>query len=164
MMAPERAHHFVFSTLGIACKIPGIKRLIRLVSGRIKSTESVEVAGLLFPNRIGLAAGFDKDALLFEELGAFGFGFVEIGTVTPLSQPGNPKPRLFRLPADEALINRMGFNNRGVQAAAHRLKKRKKGLVIGGNIGKNKITPNDLAVDDYVSCFKMLFDHVDYFV
>jgi dihydroorotate dehydrogenase len=124
-----------------------------------------EVMGLKFKNPIGLAAGFDKNASMVEDLAEFGFGFIEIGTVTPLPQPGNEKPRMFRLPADEALINRMGFNNQGVDVAADRLKRiDKKGLIIGGNIGKNKNTPNAEAVNDYIKCFDRLFDVVDYFV
>jgi dihydroorotate dehydrogenase len=111
-----------------------------------------------------LAAGFDKDAKLFNELGAFGFGFIEIGTLTPKAQPGNDKPRLFRLPEDEALINRMGFNNGGVKDAVERLKGRNKNLIIGGNIGKNKLTPNEEATQDYIIAFNELFDYVDYFV
>ena len=119
--------------------------------------------GLTFPNPIGLAAGFDKDAKLYQELSNFGFGFIEIGTLTPKPQPGNHKKRLFRLSEDDALINRMGFNNEGVEEAIERLKMNK-GVLIGGNIGKNKITPNDEAVSDYVQCFEALFPHVDYFV
>ena len=120
--------------------------------------------GLTFPNPVGLAAGFDKDAKYTDALACLGFGFVEIGTVTPRPQPGNPKPRLFRLPADKALINRMGFNNDGAEAAAHRLKTRKERIIIGGNIGKNKDTPNEQAADDYEKCFRELYDAVDYFV
>jgi dihydroorotate dehydrogenase len=121
--------------------------------------------GLKFKNPIGLAAGFDKNASMVEDLAEFGFGFIEIGTVTPLPQPGNEKPRMFRLPSDDALINRMGFNNQGVDVAADRLKRiNKKGLIIGGNIGKNKNTPNADAVNDYIKCFDRLFDVVDYFV
>jgi len=120
--------------------------------------------GLTFKNPVGLAAGFDKNAVLFDQLSAFGFGFVEIGTVTPKPQPGNPKRRLFRLKKDKALINRMGFNNEGVAVIAGRLKKKKTDIIIGGNIGKNKTTPNEKAVDDYLICFDKLFDVVDYFV
>jgi dihydroorotate dehydrogenase len=124
-----------------------------------------EVFGLSFKNPVGLAAGFDKNAEYIEDLASFGFGFIEIGTVTPLPQPGNPKPRMFRLPADEGLINRMGFNNQGVDVVADRLSRvERNGLIIGGNIGKNKTTPNEKAVDDYVICFDRLFDVVDYFV
>jgi dihydroorotate dehydrogenase len=126
---------------------------------------------LTFKNPVGLAAGFDKDAKLFNELSNFGFGFIEIGTLTPKPQSGNPKKRLFRLKADSAIINRMGFNNGGVFEAVERLKKnnhptalKAKGVLIGGNIGKNKLTPNENAVDDYLICFEALFDYVDYFV
>ena len=122
-----------------------------------------EVFGIKFPNPVGLAAGFDKDAKLFRELGNLGFGFVEIGTLTPKPQEGNPKKRLFRLKEDQAIINRMGFNNGGVQAAFHRLRKNKN-LIIGGNIGKNKATPNETAVNDYLYCFEALYHRVDYFV
>ncbi len=122
-----------------------------------------ELFGLKFKNPVGLAAGFDKDAKLYNELSNFGFGFIEIGTLTPKAQDGNPKKRLFRLKSDQAIINRMGFNNGGVKAAVERLKKNK-GVLIGGNIGKNKITPNERAVEDYKLCFEALFDHVDYFV
>jgi dihydroorotate dehydrogenase len=120
--------------------------------------------GLKFPNPVGLAAGFDKDGKYTDPLACLGFGFIEIGTVTPRPQPGNPKPRLFRLPADQALINRMGFNNEGATAAANRLKNRRENIIIGGNIGKNKDTPNEQAADDYVKCFRELYDVVDYFV
>jgi len=120
--------------------------------------------GITFPNPVGLAAGFDKDAKYTDPLACLGFGFVEIGTVTPLAQPGNPRPRLFRLPADKALINRMGFNNDGAEAAAARLKHRRERIIIGGNIGKNKDTPNENAGDDYEKCFRELYDSVDYFV
>ncbi|HEY8970352.1 MAG TPA: quinone-dependent dihydroorotate dehydrogenase, partial [Puia sp.] len=126
-----------------------------------------ELFGLSFRNPVGLGAGFDKNALYLRELDALGFGFVEIGTVTPLPQDGNEKPRLFRLPQDQALINRMGFNNDGVQVIARRLKQWRSNhssLIIGGNIGKNKVTPNEDAWKDYIICFKELFDHVDYFV
>lgn len=123
-----------------------------------------EVFGLKFENPVGLAAGFDKDAKLFDELGAFGFGFVEIGTVTPLPQEGNLKPRLFRLKEDSALINRMGFNNSGIEAVISRLRRKKTNIIIGGNIGKNKFTPNENAVNDYEICFEKLFPYVDYFV
>jgi dihydroorotate dehydrogenase len=136
---------------------------IRMLYASNKPTLEREVFGLRFPNPVGLAAGFDKDAKLYHELANFGFGFIEIGTVTPKPQGGNPKPRLFRLKKDKGIINRMGFNNEGVMAAARRLKKNK-GVLIGGNIGKNKTTPNDQAQDDYLICFDALFDVVDYFV
>jgi dihydroorotate dehydrogenase len=122
-----------------------------------------EVFGLKFKNPVGLAAGFDKDAKLYKELSNFGFGFIEIGTLTPKAQDGNPKKRLFRLKEDQAIINRMGFNNGGVQEAVERLKSNTN-VLIGGNIGKNKLTPNENAVDDYVICFDALYDYVDYFV
>ena len=123
-----------------------------------------EVFGLKFPNPVGLAAGFDKNALLVDEFSHLGFGFIEIGTVTPRPQPGNDKPRLFRLPQDQAIINRMGFNNQGAETAAHRLKYRQSNIIIGGNIGKNKDTPNEQALRDYEKCFDALYDVVDYFV
>jgi dihydroorotate dehydrogenase len=123
-----------------------------------------EVFGIKFPNPVGLGAGLDKDAILTDELGQLGFGFIEIGTLTPKPQPGNDKPRLFRLKKDQALINRIGFNNKGVEAAVGKLKNRKSKIIIGGNIGKNKITPNEDAIKDYEICFEALFDFVDYFV
>ena len=122
-----------------------------------------QLFGLTFKNPVGLAAGFDKDAKLYSELNSLGFGFIEIGTLTPKPQDGNPKKRLFRLQSDSAIINRMGFNNGGVEAAVERLKNNK-GVLIGGNIGKNKVTPNEEAVNDYKLCFNALFDYVDYFV
>lgn len=161
---PETAHHFTFSLIKTIHKIPGIGALNRALF-RPKSDDSIDLWGLHFPNRLGLAAGFDKDAKLFRELYNYGFGFIEVGTVTPEGQEGNPKPRMFRLPADEALINRMGFNNGGVAELAERLKvKRPKDLIIGGNIGKNKLTPNENALEDYRICRKTLHPYVDYFV
>ncbi len=160
---PEWVHHTVFSTLKIIHWIPGMGRLIRRLYQVKDQRLERKLFGLTFPNPVGLAAGFDKDAKLYQELSNFGFGFIEIGTLTPKPQPGNPKKRLFRLPEDNGLINRMGFNNEGVEKAIERLKKNK-GILIGGNIGKNKITSNDEAVSDYVKCFDALFPHVDYFV
>lgn len=161
---PEKIHHRVFNAIKFFCKIPGVPALIKsMYVIRDKRLERT-LFGITFPNPVGLAAGFDKDAKLFDELGYYGFGFVEIGTLTPLAQPGNEKPRMFRLPADEGLVNRMGFNNGGAAAAAERLKRRKTRIIIGGNIGKNKLTPNEDAVSDYEKCFETLFDHVDYFV
>jgi len=160
---PEQVHYWVMKQL---------KRWLPTAAGRAfaRSNFSVQgthlsktIWGLRFDNPVGLAAGFDKDAKYIDELAALGFGFIEIGTLTPLPQDGNPKPRLFRLPKDGALINRMGFNNEGVKAAAARLRKRKTHIIIGGNIGKNKITPNDKAMDDYEICFRELYDCVDYF-
>jgi len=144
--------------------IPGIAAITRVLykvnDKRLKRT----VFGLEFENPVGLAAGFDKEAKLYNELANFGFGFIEIGTLTPVGQTGNLKPRLFRLPEDSALINRMGFNNEGVEAAVERLKKRKTKVLIGGNIGKNKVTPNEQAKDDYYKVFHALYEYVDYFV
>ena len=160
---PEKIHHFTFSFIRFFCKIPGFKSLFRgIYLVEHKSLER-NLFGLHFKNPVGLAAGFDKDAKLYNELSGFGFGFVEIGTLTPKPQAGNPKKRLFRLQKDAAIINRMGFNNGGVDEAVGRLKKNK-GVLIGGNIGKNKITQNENAVDDYKICFNALFDYVDYFV
>lgn len=161
---PEKIHHFVFSLIRITFKIPGARLIARSMFSVNNPKLKRTVFGIEFPNPVGLAAGFDKDAKLYNELSALGFGFVEIGTLTPVRQPGNPKPRLFRLPADEALINRMGFNNEGAEAAIGRLKNRKTNIIIGGNIGKNKITPNEEADTDYEKCFEALFPYVDYFV
>lgn len=160
---PEKVHYFTFFWIKWLSKIPGIPSLIRSFY-QIKATHlEREVFGLKFPNPVGLAAGFDKNAELFKELSNFGFGFIEIGTITPKAQPGNPKKRLFRLKEDEAIINRMGFNNKGVEEAVKRLKNNSQ-VLIGGNIGKNKVTPNEKAVEDYTACFHALFDYVDYFV
>jgi dihydroorotate dehydrogenase len=160
---PEKIHHFSFAMIRWSSKIPGISFLIRKLYNVEHPKLERTVFGLTFKNPVGLAAGFDKDAKLYKELSNFGFGFIEIGTLTPKGQPGNPKKRLFRLIADEAIINRMGFNNEGVDAAVERLKKNSN-ILIGGNIGKNKVTPNENAVDDYIYCYEALFEHVDYFV
>ena len=160
---PEKVHYFTFSLIRILSKIPGFSSLFRsmyLVNDKRLETE---VFGLKFKNPVGLAAGFDKDAVLYNELSNFGFGFIEIGTLTPKGQDGNPKKRLFRLIDDSAIINRMGFNNGGVFQAVEKLKKNN-GILIGGNIGKNKLTPNENATSDYEICFEALFDYVDYFV
>jgi dihydroorotate dehydrogenase len=159
----EQAHHFTFKTLKIAFKVPGISNLVQVFFGPIKGHEK-EVMGLHFKNPIGLAAGFDKDAKLYNELSAFGFGFIEIGTLTPKPQAGNAKPRLFRLVEDESVINRMGFNNGGLDEAVLRLAKKKTDIVIGGNIGKNKATPNEDATSDYLKGVEALHGVVDYFV
>ncbi|MCZ2100015.1 MAG: quinone-dependent dihydroorotate dehydrogenase [Chitinophagales bacterium] len=165
LFSPEKAHHLTMALLKLTLAIPGMKWLFKRWFVLEDQRLEVEVAGLKFPNRVGLAAGFDKDGKYFESLAYLGFGSIEIGTVTPLGQPGNDAPRLFRIPKHEALINRMGFNNDGVLAMAARLKQRKgNGIIIGGNIGKNKATPNDQAASDYVRCFEALYDHVDYFV
>jgi dihydroorotate dehydrogenase len=164
LFSPEKAHYLAMDLLSLVCKTPGGKWLIsRLFSYQRPSLEK-EVFGIKFPNPVGLAAGFDKDARWIDSLDALGFGFIEIGTLTPKAQEGNPKPRLFRLPEDESLINRMGFNNQGVDAAVARLRQRKSRVIVGGNIGKNKVTPNEKAVDDYAINFLKLFDVVDYFV
>ncbi|UNY98868.1 quinone-dependent dihydroorotate dehydrogenase [Zhouia spongiae] len=160
---PEKVHYFTFSAIRTLHKIPGVPAFIRGVFKVEDKRLEREVFGLNFKNPVGLAAGFDKDARLFNEFSNFGFGFIEIGTLTPKPQAGNPKKRLFRLKADSAIINRMGFNNGGVDEAVERLKKNK-GVLIGGNIGKNKVTPNEEAVTDYMVCFEALYDFVDYFV
>lgn len=162
---PENIHHIVTSVLARSRKVWGVDRMLKSAFRMDDPRLEREFMGLKFKNPVGLAAGFDKNATMVEDLASFGFGFIEIGTVTPLPQPGNEKPRMFRLPADSALINRMGFNNQGVDVAAARLRYvDRKGLIIGGNIGKNKLTPNEDAVGDYIKCFDRLFDVVDYFV
>jgi dihydroorotate dehydrogenase len=161
----ERAHHLVFDNLRRAARVPGTQALLRALYDYQNPGLTREVFGLKFSNPVGLAAGFDKNAVLTDELAALGFGFVEIGTVTPRPQPGNPQPRLFRLPQDEALVNRMGFNNDGAAVVAARLaRRRNRQLIIGGNIGKNKDTPNERAAEDYVAGFEALAEVVDYFV
>ncbi|WP_276365624.1 quinone-dependent dihydroorotate dehydrogenase [Chryseolinea sp. H1M3-3] len=160
----EKIHHFIFSLLKFQSKLPGTRALLNGMFNFHHPKLEKTLFGITFRNPVGLAAGFDKDAKLIDELASLGFGFIEIGTLTPLPQPGNEKPRLFRLPEDQALINRMGFNNGGVKAAIERLKKRKSDIIIGGNIGKNKVTPNEKALDDYAICFDALFPYVDYFV
>jgi dihydroorotate dehydrogenase len=160
----EKIHHIVFKVLQIKGKLPGFKALLKILFDNKSYRLQATFKGLAFNNPVGLAAGFDKDALLIDELACFGFGFIEVGTLTPKPQPGNDKPRLFRLPQDSALINRMGFNNDGVMMAVDRLKKRKSNIIVGGNIGKNKTTPNENALADYVFCFEHLYPYVDYFV
>lgn len=164
LLPAEKAHHFTFALLGSLMKIPKLKGIIKAIYQRNDKSLERELWGIRFPNPVGLAAGFDKDAKLFRELSALGFGFIEIGTLTPKGQPGNPKPRLFRLPKDQALINRLGFNNEGVEAAIERLKMKPKGMIVGGNIGKNKVTPNENASEDYLISFRALHNYVDYFV
>lgn len=161
---PEKIHHFVFAGIRFLQRLPGVPALTRKLYAVRDPKLETTVFGITFPNPVGLAAGFDKDAKLFDELGAYGFGFVEVGTLTPRPQDGNEKPRMFRLPADSGLINRMGFNNEGAAAAAQRLRRRKSNIIIGGNIGKNKTTPNEQAGDDYEACFHTLYPVVDYFV
>jgi len=163
---PEKIHHFTFSLIRFSNSI-GLGSFFRRTYKVENPKLERELFGLKFPNPVGLAAGFDKEAKLYKELSNLGFGFIEIGTVTPKPQPGNEKPRLFRLKEDSAIVNRMGFNNGGVEEAVERLKSNPKGkgkVLIGGNIGKNKITPNEEAVNDYLICFEALFDYVDYFV
>lgn len=164
LFQPEKAHKITARLLRFVLRIPFGRVIIRGTFNFEDQRLEREVFGLKFKNPVGLAAGFDKNAELIDDFSNLGFGFIEIGTLTPKGQPGNPTPRLFRLPQDEALINRMGFNNDGVDAAIERLKNRKSNIIVGGNIGKNKLTPNENALDDYLICFEKLFDHVDYFV
>jgi dihydroorotate dehydrogenase len=161
LLPPEKAHNFALDLMEKAIKLPILGNYLKN-SFKSNNQVPINVAGITFPNLVGLAAGFDKDAKRLHLLKEFGFGFVEVGTVTPKAQSGNPKPRLFRIPKDFALINRMGFNNRGVEDMVIRLKNRPEGLIVGGNIGKNKTTPNEKAMIDYVYCFEILYDHVDY--
>ncbi len=160
---PEKIHNITFLFLKISFKIPlfglFIKSYFKIENKKLERN----ILGLTFPNPVGIAAGFDKNATHISEFEKFGFGFIEIGTVTPRPQEGNPKKRLFRLKTDNAIINRMGFNNDGVIKIKNRLKKNYK-VLIGGNIGKNKVTPNSQAKNDYLICFKELYNHVDYFV
>lgn len=164
---PEQSHHFALKSFRTLLSIPIVSSITRSMFKFDASGQSVNLHGIDFPNRVGLAAGFDKDGQYIKELDALGFGFIEVGTVTPLPQVGNPQPRLFRLPKDNALINRMGFNNDGVEGLVSRLKaldRSKIKAVIGGNIGKNKVTPNEEAHEDYRKCFVALHPYVDYFV
>lgn len=186
---PEAVHHFSFKSIKLLSKLPGFISLSRKRYKQNHPALKRELFGLTFENPVGMAAGFDKDAKAFKEFSNLGFGFIEIGTLTPKPQDGNPKQRLFRLKKDQAIVNRMGFNNGGVDDAVKRLKKnsprissasmltnnarpealegrtskKDRHVLIGGNIGKNKVTPNDEAVNDYIICFEKLFDHVDYF-
>lgn len=161
---PERIHYFAMDCLKLACSIPGIKNILKKNLEVKSASLNRNFLGLDFKNPVGLAAGFDKNALWIDELDCLGFGFIEIGTVTPKPQEGNPKPRLFRLKKDEALINRMGFNNGGVEEVVKNLKKRNSKIIVGGNIGKNKLTENEDALSDYLITFKGMVDYVDYFV
>ena len=166
LLPAEKAHYFTVNLLKLSLKVPFSKLLFKKLFCLDTPLIQRTVFGIDFPNPIGLAAGFDKNATCFNEMEYCGFGFVEIGTVTPLAQDGNDKPRLFRLKKDKAIINRMGFNNNGMVQAVENLKRKSPGskLIIGGNIGKNKITSNENAIDDYIVSFKALFDYVDYFV
>lgn len=162
---PEKIHHLIVKMTLLAAKVPGFNSLLKSYYTVTSPKLARTVFGIKFPNPVGLGAGFDKNAELFQNFFSFGFGFIEIGTMTPKAQPGNPKPRMFRLPADSALINRMGFNNEGVDVVARNIRKyRRPGMIIGGNIGKNKDTPNAEAKNDYATCFDVLYPEVDYFV
>ncbi len=164
LFSPEKAHEITTGLFKLLLTIPGIPSLVRSMYVVKRPNLETRVFGINFPNPVGLAAGFDKNASLYNDFKHLGFGFIEVGTVTPKGQPGNPKPRMFRLPSDKGLINRMGFNNHGVDAAVSKLRARKGDIVIGGNIGKNKVTPNERANEDYETCYFGLKDHVDYFV
>ncbi|WP_103071283.1 quinone-dependent dihydroorotate dehydrogenase [Aquimarina sediminis] len=161
---PEKVHHFTFNMVKFLSKIPLVPSIFRSLYAVKGAKLQREVFGLKFENPVGLAAGFDKNAVLYNELANFGFGFIEIGTVTPKGQEGNPKKRLFRLKADQGIINRMGFNNEGLDAVIKQLKKNKGKLIIGGNIGKNTATLPENYTKDYLKCFRVLHPYVDYFV
>lgn len=164
LLQPETVHRLIVNFLRIGFKIPGIvyftKKLFIIRNKRLKTT----FLGIEFDNPVGFAAGFDKNAEIYNQFSNFGFSFIEIGTVTPKAQAGNPKPRSFRIPKDQGLINRMGFNNKGVDYAVKQLKNKKHNVIIGGNIGKNTNTPNEEALNDYMICFEKLYESVDYFV
>ena len=161
---PEKVHHFTFNMLKLVGVVPGLSWLVKKHYQIKNISLEKKVFGITFPNQIGLAAGMDKDGVLVNEFSNLGFGFIEIGTITPKAQPGNEKPRLFRLKKDQGIINRMGFNNSGVDKAIENLKSKNPGIIVGGNIGKNKITPNDEAINDYIICLEKLHPWVDYFV
>lgn len=163
LFSPETAHHLVAFLLRLVMALPGVPWLTRKAFGYSHPGLERDLFGLRFPNPVGMAAGFDKEARLYNHLSHFGFGHVEIGTVTPRPQAGNPRPRLFRMPADKALINRMGFNNQGIETFTNNLKRQKPGVIIGGNIGRNTNTPHEESIADYCRCFRELFDYVDYF-
>ena len=165
LLPPETIHRLLVSFLKIAFKIPGIRALVKSFYHIADPALNTEFLGMTFSNTVGLAAGFDKNAEVYNEFFAFGFSFIEIGTVTPKGQAGNPRPRSFRIKKDRGLINRMGFNNHGAEAAAAKLSaKRPRGLILGGNIGKNTQTPNEEAVGDYEAVFRSIYHGVDYFV
>lgn len=161
---PEKVHHFIFKLIKLSNAIPGVAAINRSVYGVNDHRLERELFGLKFKNPVGIAAGFDKNAVLFNELENYGFGFLEVGTATPKPQIGNPQKRLFRVKQDAAIINRMGFNNLGADVIANNLRHKKTRLIIGGNIGKNTATPNDKALDDYIYNFEVLHSVVDYFV
>ncbi len=165
LLPPETIHRLLVTFLRIVFKIPGLRMMFNRIYHVNHDALKTEFLGLTFSNPVGLAAGFDKNAEVYREFHTFGFSFIEVGTITPMGQSGNPRPRSFRIPRDKGLINRMGFNNRGVAAAAIKLgRNRPKGLILGGNIGKNTLTPNEAAVDDYEAVFKAIYELVDYFV
>jgi dihydroorotate dehydrogenase len=164
LINPEAVHSIIVNLVRVSFAIPGVKRMVKALFTFRHPKLKREVFGLKFENPVGLAAGFDKNAELFNHFDAFGFSFIEIGTVTPKAQPGNAKPRSFRLKRDKALVNRMGFNNKGVRNAKKLLSSTKNRVIIGGNIGKNTLTPNEDAVNDYLECFTDLYEVVDYFV
>ena len=164
MLPAEKAHNMAFKLIAFSFKLPVVSTLFKSYYKISHPSLPRHFFELHFKNPVGLAAGLDKDAKIINELDQMGFGFIEIGTLTPLAQPGNPQPRLFRLKSDQALINRMGFNNAGVLQAVERLKKTNSGVIVGGNIGKNKITTNENAYQDYLTCFEALYQYVDYFV
>ena len=164
LLRPETVHHIVVAFIKFCFAIPFVKPFVRSVYSTRDLKLRREVFGLTFENPVGLAAGFDKNATFYRQFAAFGFSFVEVGTATPVGQPGNPRPRSFRLPADKALINRMGFNNHGARRIAERLSNSRTNMIVGGNIGKNTNTPNESAVEDYAEAFLALYEHVDYFV
>ena len=161
---PEKVHHFTASFLHVILRIPMVKWVWKKIYVIEDHRLETNVFGLTFKNPVGMAAGFDKQATMYNDLASCGFGFIEIGTITPKAQPGNEKPRLFRLKKDKGIINRMGFNNGGLEMAIANLKNRKTPIIIGGNIGKNKLTTNEDAVKDYKIAFEGLFPYVDYFV
>lgn len=165
LFPPEVIHHLLTGTLRILFRIPGVPALTRSMYMVKDPSLKTRFLGMEFRNPVGLSAGFDKNGEVFNEFSDFGFGHIEVGTVTPIGQPGNPKPRSFRIPADKGLINRMGFNNHGVDALVQQVsKQRRQSVILGGNIGKNTLTSNDKAVEDYATCFSSLYGHVDYFV
>jgi len=161
---PEKAHHFTVKLLKKFRNNSFLNFFLNPYKTKLQNQDSFEIMGITFPSRLGLAAGFDKNAEFYSEMLDLGFGFVEIGTVTPLPQDGNPQPRLFRLVEDQAIINRMGFNNVGLEQVIQNLKSKKSNQIIGGNIGKNKTTPNDQAINDYIIAFNGIYEHVDYLV
>ncbi|HAF31233.1 MAG TPA: dihydroorotate dehydrogenase (quinone) [Bacteroidales bacterium] len=164
LLQPETVHHIIINFLKIGFKIPGIAYLVRKSFTLKNISLKTTFLGMEFDNPVGFAAGFDKNAEVYKQFSNFGFSFIEIGTVTPKAQPGNPKPRSFRVPKDKGLINRMGFNNKGVDYAVNQLKNNNHKVIIGGNIGKNSNTPNEEALNDYITCFEKLYNYVDYFV